>query len=87
MSQAITVSYHLPVLVKGFINDQSKKLKLSKGNFLAYLIEDYQKTKQENETLKAYFSIATDEQYKAEQIAEAELDLQAELAHNSELSA
>lgn len=79
---ASVVSYHLPALVQDFIQIGSKKMKIPKGKFLTFLIEDYQKTKEENEELKAYFEMASDKEFLEEQMKESEEDLQSECAHN-----
>ena len=84
MSKSLVVSYHMPSLIKDFIDKESKKLKLAKGKFLAFLVEDYKKTKEENLTLKSYFDMATDKEFLKEQIMEAEEDLLVELAYKKE---
>jgi len=83
MSKAVIASYYLPQFIKNFIDKNSKKLKLSKGKFLSFLIEDYNKTKKENQTLKSYFAMATDKDFLKEQILEAEEDLQIEIKYNN----
>jgi len=82
MSKTSVVSYSLPNLVKSFIYDQSKIYKMPKGKFLAFLIEDYHKTKSENKNLKAYFEMATDTDFLKQQIMETEEDFLAEQVYN-----
>jgi len=83
---SVVASYHLPVSVKQFIDENAKKKHLSKGKFFMFLIEDYQKTKRENAHLKAYFDMATDREFLYKQIKESEEDFAAECAHNPDFS-
>lgn len=81
---AVTTSYHLPVVVRNYIDQEAKNLNLKKGVFLSFLIEDYEKTKSENEQLKAYFELATAPELQAAQTQEAELDWQTESAYQTD---
>lgn len=80
---ASVASYHLPANVQVFITEQSEQKHLSKGKFLSFLIEDYQKTKQELKMFKSYMEMATNKDFLQDQIQESEEDFLAEIAHNS----
>lgn len=83
MSTAVA-SYHLPALVKQYIDRTAKERNMPKGKFLAFLIEDYEQTKEENSELKAYFEMAQNKEFLQEQILEAEQDFLTESKYISD---
>ena len=65
-----------------FINKNAKELKLSKWEYIFYMIEDYTSKKEDVWDLKFYLESMLDKDYIKDQIIESEIDLQTELKYS-----
>lgn len=73
-SKSIT-SFNLQSNVIKFINENAKKLNLSKWDFICYLVEKFSTLQEENKHLKFYLDNVHNKDYIKSQIIESEIDL------------
>lgn len=78
MKTAAIVSYQLKNSVIEYINDLAKKLHLSRGKCIEYLVQRMQRMEAKNRLLKAYFAMAKDRDFLTDQLRDAESDLLSE---------
>lgn len=68
------ISFNLQKNVIDFINKNANKLKLSKWDYICYLVENFINLREENQYLKFYLDNIQNENYIKSEIIESEID-------------
>jgi len=76
-------SFNLQNSLINSIKDWAKEKKISAGDFVYFVFEDYQAKKEEVANLKFYLKSMQDKDYIKEQILDSEIDFQVELKNKS----